>query len=259
MVSTTFIWGKNKQQPVEGKDAAASKKGKAGLDPSPTGEGESSRLRRKKTSQAPRQLPQAPESPPYHPDHVPNWGVKESDLSRNTQVARQMIHHFATPADRQVLAEHSSETVEAALCKHLAQVVTFVSDFSERFAQASKKTLELDTQLHERDELVDSQRKDLGELTSKRQSLGPRIQELEEELSRVNSLNRRYEREYVEPTKLPEVEVFIQQNLQEAWRKGFQTHATEVLRAHPDLDLSNVRSIKEIVAELEEDSEVADD
>ena len=85
-----------------------------------------------------------------------------------------------------------------------------------------------------------------------------RIQELEEELSWANSLNRRYERKYVKPTKLPEVEEFIQRNLLEAWRKGFKAHATEVLRAHPNLDMSTVRSVEEIVAELEEDSEMED-
>ena len=102
-------------------------------------------------------------------------------------------------------------------------------------------------------------------MSSKRQSLGLHIQELEEELSRANSkisqtnsIIQMFEHKYAEPIKLPEVEEFIQQNLQEASTKGFQAHATEVLRAHPDLDMSNVRSIEEIVAELE-DSEMADD
>jgi len=62
-------------------------------------------------------------------------------------------------------------------------VVTLVLDFSGLFTQASKKTLELDTQLQERDKITESQRKNLDELTSERQSLGLRIQELEEELS----------------------------------------------------------------------------
>ncbi|XP_052210356.1 uncharacterized protein LOC127813432 [Diospyros lotus] len=259
MVSTTFIWGKNKQRPAEGEGATASKKRKVAMDPSPAGEKESSHLRRKKTSQPSIQLITASDSPIYCPDHIPNWRVKESNLSRNNQVARRMIHHFATSADCQVLAKHSSEAVEASLCKHLTQVVMLISNFSRRFAQASKRTLELDTQLHERNETVESQRKDLEELASERQSLGHHIQELEEELSRVNSLNRKYERKYAKPTKLPEVEEFIQQNLQEAWRKGFQAHATEVLRAHRNLDMSNVRSIEEIVAKLDEDSEMTDD
>ena len=38
----------------------------------------------------------------------------------------------------------------------LLQVVTLVSDFSGRFSQVSKKTLELDTELNEKDELVES-------------------------------------------------------------------------------------------------------
>lgn len=115
-------------------------------------------------------------------------------------------------------------------------MVTLILDFFGHFAQASKKTLELDTQLHENDELVESQRKNLDELSSGQQSLGLCIQELEEELSRANSglsqahsLIQRYKCKYVEPIKLPEVEEFIQQNLQEAWKKGFQAHATEVL------------------------------
>ena len=54
------------------------------------------------------------------------------------------------------------------------------------------------------------------------------------------------------------MEKFIQQNLQEAWTKGFQAHVTEVLRAHLDLDMSNVQSVEEIVAKLE-DSKMADD
>ena len=144
-------------------------------------------------------------------------------------------------------------------------MVTLVSDFSGHFSQATKKTLELDTELNEKDELVESQRKNLDELSSERQSLGIRIHELEEELSRANSkisrtnsIIKMFERKYAEPIKLPEVEKFIQQNLQEAWTKGFQAHAAEVLRAHPDLDMSNIRSVEEIVAELE-DSEMADD
>ena len=144
-------------------------------------------------------------------------------------------------------------------------MVTLVSDFSGRFAQGSKKTLELDTQLHERDKLVESQKKDLDELFFERQSLGIRIHELEEKLSRanlkisqMNSIIQMFERKYAEPIKLPEVEKFIQQNLQEAWTKGFQAHSAEVLRAHPDLDMSNIRSVEEIVAELV-DSEMADD
>ena len=74
----------------------------------------------------------------------------------------------------------------------------------------------------------------------------------------MNSIIKMFERKYAEPIKLPEVEEFIQQNLQEAWTKGFQAHATEMLRAHLDLDMSNVWSVEEIVAELE-DSEMADD
>ncbi|XP_052183114.1 uncharacterized protein LOC127811183 [Diospyros lotus] len=265
MVSTAFIWGKNKRRPVEDEGAPALTGGKAALNAPPAEEGEPSRAKRKRTSHPPRELMPAPESPPHSPDHVPDWGVKASDLSRNTQVARRMIHHFATPADRQVLAEQSSEAVEATLCKYLAQVVTLVSDFSGRFSQASKKTLELDTQLQERDELLESHRKNLDELSSQRQASDLRIQGLEAELSRMssklsraNSVIRQYERKYAEPIKLPEVEEFLQKNLQDAWTKGFQAHETEVLRAHPDLDMSTVRSVAEIVAGME-DSEMADD
>ncbi|XP_052170372.1 uncharacterized protein LOC127786764 [Diospyros lotus] len=238
MVSTAFIWGKNKRRPVEDEGAPALMGGKAALNAPPAEEGEPSRAKRKRTSHPPRELMPAPESPPHSPDHVPDWGVKASDLSRNTQVARRMIHHFATPADRQVLAEQSSEAIEAVLCKYLAQ---------------------------ERDESLESLRKDLDELSSQRQVSDLRIQELEAELSRTssklsraNSVIRQYERKYAEPIKLPEVEEFLQKNLQDAWTKGFQAHATEVLRAHPDLDMSNVRSVAEIVARME-DSEMAGD
>ena len=96
-------------------------------------------------------------------------------------------------------------------------MVTLVSDFSRRFAQTFKKTLELDTQLHERDKLVESQRKNLDELSYERQSLGIRIHELEEELSqanskisRMNSIIQMFKRKYAEPIKLHEVEEFIQ-------------------------------------------------
>ncbi|XP_052203959.1 uncharacterized protein LOC127809236 [Diospyros lotus] len=251
MVSTAFIWGKNKRRLAEDEGAPALTGGKAALNAPPAEEGEPSRAKRKRISHPPRELMPAPESPPHSPDHVPDWGVKASDLSRNTQVARRMIHHFATPADRQVLAEQSSEAIEATLCKYLAQVVTLVSDFSGRFSQASKKTLELDTQLQERDELLESHRKNLDELSSQRQASDLRIQGLEAELSRTSS-------KLFRANSLPEVEKFLQKNLQDAWTKGFQAHETEVLRAHPDLDMSTVRSVAEIVAGME-DSEMADD
>ena len=112
---------------MEDEGAPVPPKGKAILDPPPAGEGEPSRPRRKRTSPPTSQLIPAPESSPHYSDHVPDWGVKVNDLSRSSQVARRMIHHFATPADRQVLAEQSSEAVEAALCKHLAQVVLSIS------------------------------------------------------------------------------------------------------------------------------------
>ena len=84
MVSTTFIWGNNKRKPAEDEGALTPTKGKATLDPPPTGERELSRTWRKRTSQPPRQLIPAPKSPPHYSDHVPNWGVKENDLNRNS-------------------------------------------------------------------------------------------------------------------------------------------------------------------------------